>query len=149
MGYKYALKEKNENMAFALGRNLSISTKKATEICKKLRGKNLDRAKNILENVIAKKEAIPMSRYNDDTAHKPGIGPGKYPVKAAKNILTVLKNAEDNAQNKGLNTHHLVVHHICAHRASRPMHYGRRRRKTKRSHVEVVLLEHKKKEEKK
>ena len=35
-----------------------------------------------------------------------------------------------------------MIIHICAHRAARPWHYGRqRRRKTKRTNVEVVVKE--------
>lgn len=148
MKYSYALKDKGENSAFAVGKDLSISTKKAVEVCKKVRNKNLASAKKILEDTIALKTPIPFTRFNRDMGHKPGIAAGRFPVKTAKLILEVIESAESNAQNKGLNTHHLVVHHICAQKASRPPHYGRRRRKTKRTHIEVVLQEQKKKEEK-
>lgn len=135
-------------MAFAMGKDLPISTKKSVEICKAVRSKTLIQAKRILEDAISLKRAIPYTRFNDDTAHKPGMGPGKYPIKTAKFILSVVESAENNAQAKGLNTSELIVHHICVHKASTPSKYGRRRRKTKRSHIEVVLLEQKKKESK-
>jgi large subunit ribosomal protein L22 len=142
MRFKYSFNNMKENMAKANGRDLGISTKKSVEICNNLRGKPLSKAKAMLERVIAKESAMPMTRFNRDTAHKPGIGPGKYPVRTAEGILSILKSAESNAQNKGLNTKELVVLHIAAHKAARPWHFGRKRRiKMKRTHIEVVLLE--------
>ncbi|MBN1502020.1 50S ribosomal protein L22 [Candidatus Woesearchaeota archaeon] len=149
MRYNYAVKQITENSAKAVGRNLSISTRMSVEICNYLRGKKVSQAKNILEQVIQKKHAVPIRRFGDSTAHKPGIGAGKYPIKAAKGILAVIQNAESNAQNKGLSTHHLVISHILAHKASAPWHYGRHtRRKMKRSHIEIVVSEEKEKEKK-
>jgi large subunit ribosomal protein L22 len=147
MAIKYSFKNMNDNMTKALGRDLSISTKQSVEICKNIRGKSVEQAKKLLERVIVKETPIRMRRYIKDTAHKKGIGPGKYPVKAAKEILRLLKIAESNAQNKGLSTNEMVITHISANKASRPWHFGRqRRRKNKRTHVEVVLFERKKQE---
>ncbi|MEM3373830.1 MAG: 50S ribosomal protein L22 [Candidatus Woesearchaeota archaeon] len=145
MKFKYSFQEEeNDNMAKAYGRDLSISTKKAVEICNFLRGKKLEYAKNFLNRVIDLKAAVPMKRYNRDTAHKKGIGPGRFPVKAAKEILFVLKSAESNAVNKGLSSKDLFIYHIVANKAARPWHFGRKRRqKMKRTHVEVILLEKK------
>ena len=67
---------------------------------------------------------------------------GAFPVKASTAILKVINNAEANAQEKGLNSELLKIIHICAHKASTPMHGGRQRRSVfKRSHVEIVLAE--------
>lgn len=135
----------DDNMARAHGRNLSISTKQSVEICNNIRNMSVQKAKTLLENVIDMKQPIRMTRYMKDTAHKKEIGAGKYPVKAAKEILALLKSAESNAQNKGLSTKDLVIKHMSAHLASRPFHYGRKRRvKMKRTHVQIVLLEKKK-----
>jgi len=138
---KYATKDFNpENMARAKGRTLSISTKKSVEVCNFIRHKNIQKAKEILNKVIAKEQPVPFKRYNRDIPHKKEIAGGRYPVKASKEILAVLKSAESNAQFKGLNTADLVIKHICAHKAGKQMHYGRRRGRTmKRTHIEVVL----------
>jgi large subunit ribosomal protein L22 len=131
-------------MAKAYGRDLSISTKNSVEICREIRGKPLDKAKRFIEMVISKKSAVPMKRYLSEAGHKRGIGPGRYPIKTAKEILKIIKSAESNAQNKGLSTKDLFIVHICAHLASRPLHFGRKRRiKMKRTHIEVVLAERK------
>jgi large subunit ribosomal protein L22 len=149
---KYALKSEEkeaENMAKAYGRDLGISTKHSTEICRNITGKSVARAKTILSEVVLKKTAIRMRRYTMDRAHQKGVGPGRFPVKAAEAILKIVESAESNAQNKGLNTKDLVIVHISAHKAARPWHMGRqRRRKTKRSHIQVVVKEVKEKQKK-
>ena len=144
MTIKYSIKGLEGNYAKAYGRDLSISTKKSVEICNNIRGKKLKKAGQILEKTITKERPIVMKRYIRDTAHKKGIAAGKYPIKAATSILKILKNAESNAQNKGLSTKDMIVYHIAAHRAATPWHFGRqRRRKMKRTHIEIVLLEKK------
>ena len=144
MTIKYSIQSLEGNYAKAYGRDLGISTKKSVEICNNLRGKQLKRAEQILEKAIAKEQPIVMKRYIKDMAHKKGMATGKYPVKAAVAILKILKNAESNAQNKGLSTKDMIVYHIVAHKASTPWRFGRqRRRKMKRTHIEIVLLEKK------
>ena len=145
MKYAFNNKDLKENMAKAYGASLPISTKKSFEIANNIRGRPVQKAKTFLENVIVKKQAVRMNRYNRDTAHKKEIAAGKYPIKAAKDILMVLKSAESNALNKGMNTKDLIITHISAHLASRPWHYGRQKRsKMKRSHIQIVVEEVKK-----
>jgi len=141
---KYAYQGfQNDHMARAIGKDLSISTKVAIEVCSFLRGKRLSRAKDIMNNVLSFKEAIPYKRFTDGVGHRPGkMGAGRYPQKAAKAFLDLLGSVEANAQVKGLNTSDLVIVHICANKAHEPMHQGRQRRRAlKRSHVEVIVKE--------
>ena len=93
-----------ERMARATGKELPISPKHSVEICRAIRGLPVTSAIDLLENVIEKKEAIPFRRYNQMVPHKKrsgyalkGIGPGRYPVKAAKAILRVIESAQANA----------------------------------------------------
>lgn len=140
----YALQKFPENYATAMGKDLPISTKQSIEICKYIRGKSLQRAKKILEEVMEEKQPIPFTRFTTDLGHKPGIGSGRYPYKASMAILSLLKSVEANAQVKGLSTNNLVIYHISANKASTPWRYGRKRRvKAKRTHVEVVVAEKK------
>lgn len=133
----------NENIAKAAGRDLSISTKCAIEISSFIRGKNLQRAKKMLEEVLKMKRAVPYTRFNKDRGHKAGkIAAGGYPINASKEILNLLKSVEANAQNKGLDTNSLFIKTIIANRASSPWHPGRhRRRKMKRTHVDIIVEE--------
>lgn len=144
MPYKYTTKDlDDETMSKALGIDLPISTKQSIEICNFLRRRKLQRAKDILENVIQKKQAIPFKRFNKDMGHKRTTPTaGRYPINACKEILKMLLTAEANAQFKGLNTSLLVIKNLLAKKASRPTHQGRRfGREMKRTHIEVVLEE--------
>ncbi len=137
-------------MAKALGRDLAISTKHSAMICNAIKGKSVERARTILTEAINLKKAIPFTRFNSDRGHKSKIGPGRFPVKTCSGILKVLNSAEANGHQKNLSNMHVV--HACAHLASKPMHFGRwRRREMKRSHIEIVLSakEEKTKQEKK
>ncbi|MBU2561289.1 MAG: 50S ribosomal protein L22 [Nanoarchaeota archaeon] len=142
--YNYAFQNFNEElMARAVGRDLGISTKQSIEICNYLRHRKLEQAKRLLEEVIGKKRAIPFKRFTNGLGHRSGkIAAGRYPLKACTAILKLLESTEANAQTKGLNTGELEIIHICAHRASQPVHYGRHHgREFKRTHVEVVVQE--------
>jgi len=89
----------------AMGMELHISPKHAREICRTLRGMRAQAALTYLEDVIALKRAVPFKRYNRNVAHRHnllGWDAGRYPQKAAKEVLTVLKNAVANAEYKGM-----------------------------------------------
>ncbi|MFQ5474642.1 MAG: 50S ribosomal protein L22 [Candidatus Nanoarchaeia archaeon] len=141
--YKYAFQSYDaERMAKAVGRDIAVSTKQAIEMCNALRRKNLQYAKAFLEQVVQKKQYVLYTRFTNGIGHRKGGGAGAYPVKTATAVLGLLNTVEVNAQNKGLNTGQLSIIHICAQKASRPMHQGRKRRSEfKRSHVEVVVAE--------
>jgi large subunit ribosomal protein L22 len=139
--YRYSTKI-NEHMAKALLVAEAISTKHSVEICNLVRGLSLQKAKKILEEVIAMKRAVPFKRYNDNVGHRKGMGPGRYPIKAASKILSLLNTVNANAQIKNLDSDALIISHICSHMASRPMRGGRKRgRISKKTHVEVVVIE--------
>lgn len=126
----------------AVGRSLPVSTKQCIEICNFIRKKPLQRAKSLLNDVIDMKIAVPFKRFTAVGHRKGKVGPGRYPIKATKEILTILESVEANAQFKGLSTANLIIIHIAANRASIPWRHGRHRgRKTKRTHVEVVVEE--------
>lgn len=139
----YAAKNYNkENMARALGRALPISFKHSVEICNVIRNKNVNYAKNILSKVINQEYAIPFRRFNKDVGHKKGIAAGRYPKKASTEILSLINHVEANAQFKGINTANLVITHINANKASKVMHFGRKRsREAKKTNVEIVVQE--------
>ena len=149
MVYNYSTKI-TEHMAKAVLRAEAISTKHSIEISNMIRGLPLSKAKHMLTEVVAMKKPVPFKRFNDNVGHRRGIGPGRYPIKAASKILQLLNTVEANAQVKSLDTEILEIKHICAHLASRPMRYGRHRgRVSKRTHVEVVVQESPKLKEKK
>ena len=144
--------EHNAHIATAKGENLRISRKLAVEVATFIRGKTLTDAKKKMENVMALKVAVPFRKYHMDLGHKKGhIGPGRFPSNVAKEVLRLLKSAEMNAVNKGLDAESLYVSRIVSHRGNTQMKPGRLRgRKAKRTHIEITLTEkEKKKTEKK
>ena len=131
-----------EHMARVVGAALPISFKQSVEISSFIRNKNLGKAKKLLQDVIAKKAAVPFKRYNWDLGHKRKIGPGRYPEKASMHFLALIEAVESNAQFKGLNTSNLNIAHVSSHKAGKAPHYGRKSgRKMKRTNVEIVVEE--------
>lgn len=137
----YASNAIDKNTVKAYGSDLDISLKSAINICNKIRNMDVQKALAFLSRVQDKQEAVPFTRFTDGVGHKPGIAAGRYPLKAAKKIQAVIASAVANAANQGF-AEELKLVHICAHKASTPMHQGRqRRRMMKRTHIEVVLKE--------
>jgi ribosomal protein uL22 len=60
-----------------------------------------------------------------------GVSRARWPVKSAEHLLTLLKNAEANADTKGLDTSNLIVKHIQVNQAPK------QRRRTYRAHGRV------------
>jgi len=136
--------------AIASGRDLRISYKHAVEICSALKGLHIDKARQLLEDVIAMKRPIPFRRYFGKVGHRRGLSgwaAGRYPVKAARAILEVLNNAEANAEYKGLDTSRLWIVHAAAHKGIKirkyiPRAFGRATPYFQELvHVEIALEE--------
>jgi len=108
----------DDTTARAIGRELPISPKKAVELCRAIRGKSVEDAKEYLERVVSKDQPVPMKRHKMMVAHKAGVGPGRYPVKAARHFLKVLQGAEENAGYKGLNIDNMRIKVLAAHKGS-------------------------------
>ena len=115
---KYSYVPKNEETAVkAMGYEMPISFKHAVEICAAIRGKKVVDAMKYLEEVIKLKRPVPFKKYKKKIAHKRGLDKwyaGRYPQKAARYILNVLKNLVANAEYKGLKKEELVITHIQA-----------------------------------
>ncbi len=110
----------------ASGREVDISSKAAREICVMIKGMNIAKAKKLLEDVTVKRQAVPFRRYKKEVPHKSSqfkFHSGGYPVKAAEEILKVLKNLEANADFKGLNTEKMTIIHAAAMRGMKVKRY--------------------------
>ena len=148
-GYTYAGK-KGKAVARARGLELHISPKKTYEVLNAIRGRPLEEARSFLEDVAALKRPVPFRRYNQEVAHKPQTGPGRFPVKVAERVLEVLGNAEANAEYEGMDTDRLGVEVASAARgqivkAVMPRAHGRATNWNEQTtHVEIVLAEREK-----
>lgn len=112
----YTRESDPDTSARAVGREMPISPKFSREVCGMVRGMKVEQAVAALEEVVAVKRPVPLRRYNKRVSHKQGVGPGRYPAKAAKAILEVIQSAASNAEYKGLDTSGMVVSTITASR---------------------------------
>jgi len=123
----YSVKEFDPDRAVkCAGREIKISPKAATEICRKIRGMRLDAAKELLEAVQKKKRAIAFRRYKKEVPHRSldeGWYAGRYPVKAAKAFLFLLEELEANAEYKGLDVDRLRIVHAGTQRGMKTQRY--------------------------
>jgi large subunit ribosomal protein L22 len=100
----------SEKMARAYGKELKISPKHSVEICNAIRGMHVLGAKDLLESVIEKRESITFHRYKKCVPHqKTSKGPGRFPVKASKHILTVIESAQANAERGGMDSEDMRI----------------------------------------
>uniref|UniRef100_A0A6V7QTC3 Nucleotide-diphospho-sugar transferase domain-containing protein n=1 Tax=Ananas comosus var. bracteatus TaxID=296719 RepID=A0A6V7QTC3_ANACO len=95
--------------AKAMGQDLRVHFKNTRETAHAIRKLPLAKAKRYLEDVVAHKQAIPFRRF----------------------ILDLLKNAESNAEVKGLDVDTLYVSHIQVNQAQK------QRRRTYRAHGRI------------
>jgi large subunit ribosomal protein L22 len=112
MKLNYSIEPDAEKTSKAMGKELHISKKHAYEIARTINGMKLDAARGFLEDVVALKKAVPYKRYTRNVPHRKGMCTGRYPQKAAKEFLRVLKNAESNATYKGLDSENLRITHV-------------------------------------
>jgi len=121
--------------AKAMGTDLSTSYKNTYNVCQAIKGWDVQKAKVYLEDVLQKKQIIPFLRHNGGCGRQAQTKQfnvptrqGRWPVKSVKVVLDMLKNAEANAEAKGLDTDNLSVEMVAVNRAPK----GRRR--TYRAH---------------
>ena len=140
----------SERTVKASGREIRISPKHAREVCYTINGMRLEKAKRFLSQVIVLKQPVPFRRFIKKLGHRHGMEQamvGKYPVKAATEILKVVRNAESNAEFKGLDIERLRIIHASAYpgiklKRAIPRAFGRSSPKNRSlTHVEIVLEE--------
>ncbi|MEM0492396.1 MAG: 50S ribosomal protein L22 [Candidatus Thermoplasmatota archaeon] len=144
---KYTMNIDSEKCAKAYGYELHCSPKDSTNIAYAIKGMMLEDAKKYLEDVIALKKSVPAVYHNQKIHHRRGIGPGSYPEKAARCMLKILKNAENNAEYKGLDAENMKIKHVATYRgreikAYMPRAHGRATDKNEQTtNIEIILEE--------
>ena len=138
----YTAEADPDTTAKAIGKEMPISPKFTREICGLVRGMKVNTAIKTLEGVIALETPVPLKRYNKRVSHKQGVGPGRYPKKAAAAVLGVIKSAVANAEYKGLNTDEMVIRTITASRGRvTPGHMARAHGRATEWNQDTVNLE--------
>lgn len=151
--WHYSVRVDEERSAKAMIWDAPISPKKVVNLARILRGMKLSDAKEFLERVAAGKEPVPLFRHRRKQAHHRGVAErykipmARYPVKAAKILLKLLKNVENNAEVKGLDIERVRITHIAVHKGRvlkrwMPRAFGRSTPRFKHySHIEIIVTE--------
>ena len=144
---KYSAEKDLEKSARAYGYELHCSQKDSMNIAHALRGMSIEAAKKYLEDIIAMKRALPAIYHKKKREHQKRIGPGSFPEKAARYVLKVVKNAENNAEYKGFDVDKMKITHISAYQGRiikgiMPRAHGRATDKNETTtDVEIILEE--------
>ena len=120
----------------ARGISLPLSKKHCMYLCNFIRHKSVDAALADLELVLKFKRAVPMK---GEIPHRHGMMSGRYPVKAAKLFMKLLKGLKGNIAVSGLDTAKTSIVWASASWASRPQKRGGAR--FKRTHVVLKARE--------
>lgn len=125
---KKAAQKKEE--AIARGISIRASKKHCVYICSFIKNKKIDKAIEDLTEVIKMKKPIP---FKGEIPHRKGMMSGRYPIKASKYFINVLKALKGNAIVNGLDLDKTRIYIASANWASRPARSAGRR--AKRTHV--------------
>jgi ribosomal protein L22 len=127
-----------KDKAIVRGLDLPISTKNAIYTCEFIKGKKIDDAINLLENVLKKKIVLPM---RGEIPHRKGnVNVGRWPENSTKVFIKLLKCLNANAQVNGMENPY--ISEGISNLASRPHRRGGSQR-FKRTHVLLVAREKK------
>jgi large subunit ribosomal protein L17e len=135
---KYAREPDNPTKACkARGSDLRVHFKNTREAAQAIKHLELSKAKRYLEDVLGHKQAIPFRRFcggvgrTAQAKSRQSNGQGRWPVKSVTFLLGLLKNAESNAEVKGLDVDTLYISHIQVNKAQK------QRRRTYRAHGRI------------
>merc|ERR1712007_43165 len=136
------------------GSDLRVHFKNTRETAQAIKGMHLNKAVGYLKAVVAQERCIPFNRFSGSIGRtgqtkefKSPTSKGRWPKKSCQIILGMLKNAESNAEVKGLDVDALVIDHIQVNAAAK------QRRRTCRAHgrsnpymaspchIEIILSE--------
>jgi len=138
---KVSSKKVKKSRVTVNAKNVPVSTKVAIAICRFIRKKDFKEAIENLESVIKLKKAVPMK---GEIPHRKGkIMSGRFPIRAAKEFIVLVKQLEANA-----NQHDLeggIISEAIANKGETTYAKGGRARK-KRTNILLIATQKKTKE---
>ena len=144
---KYSTDLDPDKTAKAYGYELHCSKKDSMNLAYAIKGMKVEDGKKLLQEIADMKKPLPAVFHNKKRSHQKGIGPGSYPKKAAKYMLKILENAENNAEYKGFDPENMRIAHISSYggrivKGVMPRAQGRATDKnTKTTNIEIILEE--------
>ena len=125
--WAYSVKEMDpERSVKCSGRELRISPKAATEICRAIRGMRLDDAKRLPRRCRLQETADLVSTIQDrSTSQEPRSGgmQADFQRKLPTKMLGLLEELQSNAEYKGLDVDRLRIIHAASQRGMKTRNY--------------------------
>ena len=116
--------------------NLHVHFKNTRETAQAIKGMHIRKATKYLKDVTLKKQCVPFCQYNGGVGRcaqaQQWSGNRVDGPKSAEFLLHMLKNAESNAELKGLDVDSLVIEHIQVNKAPKMRH------RTHRAHEDLT-----------
>lgn len=133
---KTEIKKVKKDYALANGTDLHASPKELFAICNMIRGRKIDTAIKMVEEVLMFKRVVKMNNREVPHQHGKGVMAGRYPLKACQEALNLLKHLRANAVYNELELEKAII--SCkADIASKPFKRGGAR--FKRAHLMIRL----------
>jgi ribosomal protein L22 len=134
---KIEVKKVKKTSVFVNVKNLPISPKVATAICKFIKKKSIEKAIKDLEDVSKLKKPVPMK---GEIPHRKGkIMSGRFPIKASKEFVVLLKSLKGNAIQHDVENP--IISEAIANKGAAV--YGRAGRMKKRANVKIISTQKK------
>ncbi|KAL4833425.1 hypothetical protein H8958_018543, partial [Nasalis larvatus] len=125
---RYSLDQENPTKSRkSRGSNLRVHFKNTRETAQAIKGMHIQKATKYLKDVTLQKQCVPLCAQ----AKQWGWTQGRWPKNSAEFLLHMLKNAESNAELKGLDVDSLVIEHIQVNKAPKM------RQQTYRAHGQI------------
>lgn len=107
----YSIEFSPEECAFARVEGVDASYKDLCEICGRIRNKNANWAVQFLEKVAEGNTPVLYKKFSKKIGHRRELGgkKGRYPKKAAKIVLKLLKSAIANGKTRGLGENYKII----------------------------------------
>ncbi|MEM2949154.1 MAG: uL22 family ribosomal protein [Candidatus Bilamarchaeaceae archaeon] len=118
----YSVSFSPEECAFARLEGVNASYKDLAEVCGRIRGKDASWAAAFLEKVAKGELPVLYKAHCKKIGHRRELGgkKGRYPRKAAKIVLKVLKSAISNGITKGLGDSYTILSAVANKKATYP-----------------------------
>ena len=137
---KEAKEKKQERVkkdyALVHGVDLHLSPKECFSVCNMIRGRTIETAMKMLEEVLVHKRVVKMNNREVPHQHGKGVMAGRFPENAVEEFIRLVKNLKANAIYNELDLEKCII--SCnADIASKPFKRGGAR--FKRAHIMIRL----------
>lgn len=141
-GHPFAKLYEPEKHVLAITTYRRVSSKDVREVLRHIKGMKVVEAMKLLDMVVKKKYAIPFKRYTEGAGHKTGnMAGGRYPVKAAKEVKSLLNSLIKNGEYKGMDADKIYIKYASVSKAAtfyRPRRSRFRGQKVKSTNIYIL-----------